>query len=89
MTIAIPAKEIYYTARIYFRKEILPNMPNDDNIWREEFRRWLASQGARINSFRGVNNRSLLIDSFGVSPGYDTIEFEDERLASLFVLRWS
>jgi hypothetical protein len=86
MIVTIPANEIYYTVRIYFRKEIMPNLPNDDSIWREEFHRWLASQGARI---KPDDEHSLVTDVLGVSPGYDTIEFEDERLASLFVLKWS
>ncbi len=86
MTVTIPANEIYYTAKIYFRNEIMPNLPNDDHIWREEFHRWLASQGARIKPF---DERSLITDILGVSPGYDLIEFQDERLASLFVLKWS
>lgn len=86
MIVTIPTGEIYYTARIYFRNKILPNLPNDDSIWREEFRRWLASQGARIKPDDG---RRLVTDILGVAPGYDFFEFEDERLASLFVLKWS
>lgn len=86
MTVTIHTGDIYYTARIYFRQKILPNLPNDEEVWREEFHRWLASQGARI---KPDDEHSLITDILGVSPGYDTLEFEDERLASLFVLKWS
>ena len=84
----VPTGDIYYTVRLYFRREIMPLLPHDDKVWREEFHRWLASQGARIRS-HWPNGNPLLVDSLGVSPGYDLFEFSDERQASIFILKWS
>lgn len=83
----VPTGDIYYTVRLYFRREILPLLPHDDKVWREEFHRWLESQGARIR--HPIHSRDLLFDALGVAPGYDLFEFSDERQASIFILKWS
>lgn len=76
---------IMYRLQDYFRVNILPTLPNDDAVWRDEFARWLEGQGARIHQL----SDQVLRNSLGIAPFYDGLEFDDEELYTMFVLRWS
>jgi hypothetical protein len=76
---------LYYNVRLYFRNHILPSLANDDRVWREEFHRWLAGQGACIQK----DESDLVRDILDVAAGYDKLCFNNDHDASLFLLRWS
>lgn len=83
--ILIDTNDLYYNTQVYFRKNLMDDLPNDDKVWCEEYHKWLKSQGAKI-----VFSKSDLIrNALGVAPGYDKFGFENEHDATLFVLRWS
>jgi hypothetical protein len=71
-------------AQIYFAREILPNLPNDDKIWTEEFAQWLSSQGARI-----VPAPDCIRNSIGLAHHYDLIAFDSTEDATAFRLKWA
>lgn len=83
--ILLKTDDLYFNTQIYFRKHYMDDLPNDDNIWRIEYHKWLKTQGAVILG----PVRSCVKNSLGVSPGYDQFAFENESDATLFVLRWS
>lgn len=76
---------IMYQLQEHFRVNILPTLPNDDAVWRDEFARWLLDQGARIHQL----SDQVLRNSLGIAPFYDGLEFDDEIQYTMFVLRWS
>jgi hypothetical protein len=51
-----------------------------------KFRDWLQAQGCEISR---PSVDGLVTDSLGVAPGYQWLEFEDDALATMFMLRWS
>ena len=63
----------------------MPNLVNDDKVWALEFRKWLKEQGAKIEH----SPKGVLRNSLNVSPGFDRLVFEDDRDATMFILRWS
>lgn len=83
--ILINCHPIYYNTQVFFKKNIIDNLPNDDNIWALEYRRWLKRQGATIVSgtHNGINN------CLGVYPLVDKFCFENDNDALIFVLKWS
>lgn len=78
--------ELWYNLQIYFRVNIIPDLENDDKTWSREFRRWLKEQGADIEFVMG---RRLLRNGLGIAPHYDRLVFDNERDATMFILRWS
>jgi hypothetical protein len=86
MTVRILVGDIYYNTQIFFAKNILPSLPNDDCAWAKEYRVWLKEQGAIIVT---DEFETLLRTTLGVAPGYDFFEFEKDSDATIFVLRWS
>lgn len=77
--------EIMVNLQIYFRKNILPELPNDDRLWADSFKLWLSEQGAAIDYHPG----RLLRNGLGIAPHYDRLVFEKEQDATFFILRWS
>lgn len=75
----------YWNSQIWFAKNIIPNLPNDDHVWALEYQKWLQEQGAELV----LSHSGLIRNSIGVAPGYDHIEFADEQKHLIFVLRWS
>jgi hypothetical protein len=88
MTIRIPTNEIYYNTQIFFAKNILPSLPNDDRAWAKGYSEWLKEQGAIIVEGRTTLG-ALVKTSLGVAPFYDFFEFENDSDATMFVLRWA
>lgn len=78
-------QEIMYTLQVYFRKNILPELDNDDRLWSDKFKLWLSEQGAAIDYHPG----RLLRNGLGIAPHYDRLVFEDESKLTMFMLRWS
>jgi hypothetical protein len=77
--------DLYYNTQVYFAKNILPGLPNDDRKWKNEYKEWLKEQGCTVKP----HSNSLIKNSLGVSPGYDVFEFLQEKDAIMFMLRWS
>jgi hypothetical protein len=86
MTVRILVGDIYYNTQIFFAKNILPSLPNDDGAWAKEYRVWLKEQGAIIVT---DEVHTFIRTALGVAPGYDFFEFEKDSDATMFVLRWS
>lgn len=84
--VIIRADKVYINARIYFAHNILDKLPNDDKVWAKVFKKWLRSQGATIVRNRRVN---FMRDSLGVASGYDKIKFNQDKFATVFLMRWS
>jgi hypothetical protein len=76
--------DLYYNTQIYFAKNILNDLPNDDREWADAYRQWLLDQGCQL-----VSNTWTIQNSLGVSPGYDIFRFHQEEDATAFILRWS
>lgn len=80
------SSNLYYNTQLYFRKNMLESLANDDREWAEAYARWLATQGAVLIK---DNNKSLLRNGLGVAPGYDKFGFTNPADATVFLLRWS
>lgn len=76
--------DLYYNTQIYFAKNILNDLPNDDREWADAYSKWLLDQGCEL-----VSHTLTLKNTLGVSPGYDTFRFKKEEDATTFILRWS
>ena len=82
----IDGPDIWYNLQIHFSNNFIPHLEYDDKVWAAAFRRWLKDQGADIEM---VMNQRLLRNSFGIAPRYDRLVFEDERIATMFMLKWA
>jgi hypothetical protein len=90
MTVHILAGDIYYNTQIFFAKNILPSLPNDDGAWAKEYRVWLKEQGAIIVTAEFESPlKKIYRNALGVLPGHDFFEFEKDSDATIFVLRWT
>jgi len=90
MTVRILVGDIYYNTQIFFAKNILPALPNDDRAWAKGYSEWLKEQGAIIVEGRTLAGGNPLVKtSLGVAPFYDFFEFENDSDATMFVLRWA
>lgn len=78
---------IYFNTQVYFRKHYIDDLPNDDNIWKEAYKKWLLSQGCVIVPY--TKDEYVLKTSLGIAPYLDKFGFDDPNDAMLFVLRWS
>jgi hypothetical protein len=76
--------DLYYNTQIYFAKNILNGLPNDQREWADGYRWWLQEQGCELISFGDTIKNTL-----GVFPGYDIFRFAKEEDATTFILRWS
>jgi hypothetical protein len=83
--IFLDTNPLHYNTRIYFKENIMPNLPHDETAWYNGYRSWLAEQGCEIIK----HEPELLGDGLGVSTGYDRFGFANEQDATLFLLRWS
>lgn len=83
--ILLENSELYYNTQVYFRKNLMDDLLNDDKAWSKAYHAWLKSQGAVIVK----SDNDLLRTSLDVAPGYDKFGFENEQDATMFVLRWS
>jgi len=77
--------DLYYNTQVYFRKNLMDDLPNDDKAWKKAYHVWLKTQGAVIINL----NTPYIRNALGVAPGYDKFGFENESDATLFVLKWS
>jgi len=92
--IKVPTNKLYYNIRQYYAAEVLSK-----ELYKEiysvnahlNFKNWLKGQGANLIKYDFGNDVSIsrITDSFGISPGYDYFEFENDQEATAFVLRWS
>jgi hypothetical protein len=78
--------DVYYSTQVYFAKNIIPRLPNDDKVWSQEYRRWLAEQGAWVVP---AQSPRIIRNALGFAPGYDNIAFENPQDLTMFILRWS
>lgn len=78
--------DIWYNLQIHFSNNFIPRLEYDNKVWAAEFKRWLKDQGADIELVMG---QRLLRNSFGIAPRYDRLVFEDERIATMFMLKWA
>lgn len=85
--ILLETNDLYYNTQVYFRKNHWINMPNHERVWAERYHKWLAEQGCAIVLTK--SDIEVVRNSLGISPGYDKFGFENERDATMFVLRWS
>lgn len=86
MTQKIPCSgDIYYNTQIWFTRNIIPKLPNDDREWAQEYRKWMLGQGAVVEH----SDRDVIRNGIGIAPGYDYLVFERDEDLSMFVLRWS
>jgi hypothetical protein len=76
---------LYYNTQVYFRKNLMDDLPNDDKAWQKSYHAWLETQGAVIINL----NTPYIRNALGVAPGYDKFGFENESDATLFVLKWA
>jgi hypothetical protein len=76
---------IIYNLQYWFRKNRIDDLDNNDKVWAENFKQWLAEQGCEIDY---ANNR-VLRNSLGIAPNYDKLRFANSKDATIFVLRWS
>ena len=83
--ILLETNDLYYNTQVYFRKNLMDDLPNDDKAWREAYHAWLKSQGAVIVK----SEEDLIRNVLDVAPFYDKFGFENESDATIFVLRWS
>jgi hypothetical protein len=83
--IYLDTTELYYNSQVWFAKNILPTVANDEASWAFAYRKWLKEQGATLVPY----DPPMLVNSLGVSPGYDKFEFKDEQDAVIFRLRWA
>jgi len=77
--------DAYYNFQVYFAKNVVPTLPNDDKIWAQEFRRRLADQGAVVVP----TSTELIRNALDIAPGHDDIAFENPEDLTMFTLRWS
>lgn len=82
---SIKDSNIFYNLQVYFKNNFLDQLPNDDKVWSAAFSRWLAEQGCKIEH----HHARLIRNSLGIAPHYDSLVFEDERLYTMFLLRWA
>lgn len=73
--------ELYYKIRSNFR-------PGTASGRSADFKQLLTEYGANVNTSRRTGHH-YVCDYVGISPGIDFIEFHDEKLYTMFLLRWS
>jgi hypothetical protein len=78
--------DVYYSTQVYFARNILPTLPNDEKIWAQEYRRWLAEQGAVVVPAKPPR---IIRNALDFAPGFDNIAFENPQDLTMFTLRWS
>ena len=77
--------DLWYRLQKYFNDNIMPNLVNDNLVRAREFRQWLLLQGAVIEH----SPERLVRNSLDLAPGFDRLVFQDDQLATVFILRWS
>lgn len=77
--------ELYYTVRSNFQDGWL-NWHSDQS---REFEQMLCEYQARINTGYRDPTKIYACDHLGISPGIDVIEFSDEQLYTMFILKWA
>jgi hypothetical protein len=86
MTRKIPCStDIYYNTQIWFARNILPGLPNDNNAWARAYSKWMLGQGAVVER----SDRDVIRNGIGIAPGYDYLVFDRDEDLTMFALRWS
>ena len=83
--ILLETNDLYFNTQVYFKNNLMGDLPNNDKVWRQTYHAWLKSQGAVIVK----SNHNLVCNVLGVAPFSDKFGFENEQDATMFVLRWS
>jgi hypothetical protein len=83
--IYLETDNLYYNSQVWFAEHILPNLINNESAWAFAYRKWIKEQGATIVP----HVPQMLVNSLGISPGYDKFKFDNEQDAVMFTLRWS
>jgi hypothetical protein len=76
--------DLYYNTQVWFARNILPGLPNDNNAWARAYSKWLLGQGAVVEH----SDYDVIRNAIGVAPGYDHLVFERGEDLTMFVLRW-
>ena len=76
--------ELYYKIRSNFH----PDLGRPVSGRSDDFKQLLTEYGATVNTGRRTG-QNYVCDYVGISPGVDFIEFHDEKLYTMFLLRWS
>jgi hypothetical protein len=79
------SSDIYYNTQVWFARNVIPGLSNDDKIWAQEYKKWLLKQGAVVEHY----DLGVIRNSIGVAPGYDYLVFERDEDLTMFALRWS
>ena len=83
--IRIKCGDIYYNTQVYFAKNYIDNLPNDDKAWARAYHDWLKDQGATVLH----SNKDLFRTALDVTPNFDYFVFENDSHVTMFMLRWS
>jgi len=81
----ISSAQIMINLQQWFAENIMRPRHTEKLIWAREFRAWLEEQGCEIVP----TPKTVLRNGFAVAPGRDRLMFRDEKIATLFMLRWS
>jgi len=82
--IKILANSTYINARNEWREGIRSYF--DDAKLRQDFESWLENQGAEVE-FSSLDVVST--DMFGISVGNDYLVFDNDHLATIFLIKWA
>ncbi len=77
--------DLWYRLQRYFVDNIMPDLANDNRVRAREFRQWLLLQGAVIEH----SPEQLVRNGLDIAPGFDRLVFQDDELATVFILRWA
>jgi hypothetical protein len=83
--IYIDDPQVNCNIQIWFAKNLLPELPNDETVWASGFRVWLREQGCEIE----LSRDAIIRNSLEFEPFYDKLRFDDDRLATVFLMKWT
>ena len=86
--IRIECGKLYYNTQVYFAKNFVTHLPNDDKEWAKAYHAWIKDQGAIIHRYTYSKSKSYRT-ALGVDPENDCFAFENDSDATIFILRWS
>lgn len=78
------SNDVYYNTQVWFAKNIVPGLPNNDQDWAQTYEKWILEQGAVVVR----SDRDIVRNAIGIAPGYDHLVFERDEDLTMFMLRW-
>lgn len=83
----------YHRARERWRTWTQP-YPLGANVYqkseyKKNFRKWLRSQGAVVDTANRKRNLNYAEDAEGIAPSIDQLRFKDSKAALWFIMRWA